>query len=115
MSGLADGLNELQANMRGFVEAFMSLQPDGTGELRNPATPNETNDSRTVNKVDQNSHLSLSISFSGNAGHHIQRGGTYRRSIASSMTFFRSYKSFARDNDPTYSSPVEPSPESSSA
>lgn len=51
MSGLADGLNELQANMRGFVEAFMSLQPDGTGELRNVATPNEITDSRAVDKV----------------------------------------------------------------
>jgi len=51
MSGLADGLNELQANMRCFVEAFMSLQPDGTGELRNTATPNEITDSRAVDKV----------------------------------------------------------------
>jgi len=51
ISGLADGLNELQANMRGFVEAFMSLQPDGTGELTNTASPNEVNDSRAVDKV----------------------------------------------------------------
>jgi hypothetical protein len=65
MSGLADGLSELQVNMRSFVEAFMSLQPDGTGELRNPATLNEINDSITVNKVNQHAHLSLLISFIG--------------------------------------------------
>lgn len=51
MSGLADGLNDLQENMRCFVEAFMSLQPDGTGELRNTATPSEITNSRAVDKV----------------------------------------------------------------
>jgi len=59
MSGLADGLNELRANIGCFLEAFMVLQPDGTGEIGNTATPNEITDSRTVNKVNWRTHLSL--------------------------------------------------------
>lgn len=61
MSGLADGLNELQENMRCFIEAFMSLQPDGTGELRNTGTPSEIPDSRVMDKVHWYTGLSFAI------------------------------------------------------
>jgi hypothetical protein len=77
MSGLADGLNELQANMRCFVEAFMSLQPDGTGELRNAATLNEITDSRAADKVHWYISLSIASQLMPSSGHYSQRGRTY--------------------------------------